>query len=456
MQISPPELRGGPRRGGRLLAVALVAVGAISVAAAALSVVGSNAHRRPTAASVTSSPAQRPPSTPSDPLGQKILAEQSHLRSVPADHQAWARLGLDYVQQAKVTVDPTYYPKAADALQRSLDLNSATNYLAMAGESALNAAEHNFAAAQSWAQRGLAINPNSSTLYGALADADTQLGQYSAAFEAVQKMNDLDPGVPAFTRAEYVFELRGDIPGARAALDRARAEATSPADKAFISYYMAELAFNSGDPTTALAEDEAGLRADPSYRALVEGKAKAEAALGMSDAAVADYLKVVAEVPQPQYVIEAGELLQSLGRNDEAQKQYDLFGVENKLFESNGVTLDTDPSLFYADHGNPELALRFAETGIKIRPFIEMDDAYAWALHANHRDAEARDWETKAMQLGTRNALFYFHAGMIELALGNAAGARADLRTALAINPHFSPYHERTARSTLAQLETPP
>jgi hypothetical protein len=51
-----------------------------------------------------------------------------------------------------------------------------------------------------------------------------------------------------------------------------------------------------------------------------------------------------------------------------------------------------------------------------------------------------------------RNAVLYFHAGMIERALGNASAARRDLRTAISINPHFSILYARTAARTLRAL----
>ena len=56
------------------------------------------------------------------------------------------------------------------------------------------------------------------------------------------------------------------------------------------------------------------------------------------------------------------------------------------------------------------------------------------------------------MQLGTRNALFFFHAGMIEKALGQNAAATASLKQALASNPHFSPYQEPALRQALTGL----
>jgi tetratricopeptide (TPR) repeat protein len=124
-----------------------------------------------------------------------------------------------------------------------------------------------------------------------------------------------------------------------------------------------------------------------------------------------------------------------------------------KLFESNGVALDVDPVLFQADHGDRRLALQYAEAGQRIRPFIEMDDAYAWALHVNGRDAEALQSSKRALALGTRNALFHFHAGMIQRSLGDAGAARAHLTEALEINPHFSPLLAPAARQALDQLD---
>ncbi len=393
-------------------------------------------------------------SRPADPVAADIALQQRSLREHPNDPDAWALLGLDYVDQAKVTVNPAYYPKAVGVLARSLALNSTSNVLGFAGMAALKAAEHDFAAARAWAMRGLAFNAYNTVLYGALDDADTQLGRYSEAFAAAQRLNQLHPGVPAFTRAEYVYELRGDIPHAEAAMRRALDAANSPADTAFAQYYLGELAFNRGDPAASLRFNNAGLAADPSYSLLLQGKARAEAALGQVDAAVRDYARVVRDVPQPQYVIEAGEYLQSLGRATQAAQLFRLFEVEAQLFTANGVTLDTDPTLFYADHGSPAQAVAAGVVGIRIRPFIEMDDAYAWALHRAGRDAEALTWAHKATALGTRNALFYFHTAMIELSLGDRAHARTDLTTALAINPYFSPLHEPEARAALARLGT--
>jgi len=405
----------------------------------------------PPARNVGSGAGSAGPST-ADPLDADIAGIQAQLKLTPNNADSWATLGLDYVQEAKNTVNPLYYPKAEGALARSLQIQPTGNAAALDGTAALRAAQHRFTEALTLAQQAQALEPQNSSIYGTLADAYTQLGRYDEARAAVQTMLNLHPGTPAYTRASYVYELAGQVDQARSLLNQALTDATMPSDRAFCHYYLAELAFNNGDPAESLHQIQLGTVIDPRYPDLLEGQAKAEAPLGQTDAAVADYAQVVANVPLPQYVIEAGEYLQSIGRTAEAQQDYRLFDAENTLFTANGVQLDTDPALFYADHGDPKKALQFAEAGIKIRPFLEMDDAYAWALHVNGRDAEALIWSDKATAQGMRNALFYFHRGMIEFSLGQKAAAKADLTQALAINPHFNPLQVPVATATLATL----
>jgi tetratricopeptide (TPR) repeat protein len=381
-----------------------------------------------------------------------IAGLQATLQRTPDNAAAWATLGLDYVDQARVTVNPAFDTLADGALKRSLALDSTDNFIAFAGQASLAAARHQFGQAKSWALKGIAVDGYNAALYGILADAQTQLGEYAAAATSVQKMLNLRPQTPAFSRASYVAELAGNLPSAISLMTQARDAASTPADTAFADYYLGELARNAGDPAKAMTFYQAGLQVDPSYAALYEGKAKAEAALGQQAAAIADYTTVVARVPQPQYVLELGDYLQSLGKTAAAQQQYATFGVENQLFQKNGVLLDSDPALYYADHGDPAKALQFAEAGIKIRPFLEMDDAYAWALHVSGKDTEALIWSHKALATGMKNALFYFHLGLIEKSLGDTTAAAKDLTAALTINPQFSPLQVPVAKQALQQL----
>jgi tetratricopeptide (TPR) repeat protein len=384
-----------------------------------------------------------------------VDALQRRLRQVPNDDAAWAMLGLGYIERAKATANPELYPKAEGALRRSLELQEADNYVAAAGMAALANARHDFAAGRDWAHKGLEINPANAALYGTLVDAETQLGHYQEAWQATQRMVDLSPDTASLSRVSYSWELRGDLPRARELMQRALDDAPNPSQQAFARYHLGDLALLDGDREGALAHYEAGLRAEPSSPALVEGRARAKAALGRTDEAVADMAEAVERTPEPGYVLYYGELLESLGRTAEAQQQYELFRAEQRLFEANGVVVDVEAALFEADHGDPARAVTVAEAGLASRPFLDMEAAYAWALHRAGRHAEAAAAIGRARSLGTRNPLFEFRAGMIERALGNADAARGHLGAAVAMNPAFHPLHAPAARTALAELGAP-
>jgi len=77
----------------------------------------------------------------------------------------------------------------------------------------------------------------------------------------------------------------------------------------------------------------------------------------------------------------------------------------------------------------------------------------AWALYRDGRYASAARHARYALHLGTRDATYLFHAGMIALHLHRRGDARNDLARALAINPHFSILGSRVAARALRALD---
>jgi tetratricopeptide (TPR) repeat protein len=438
----------GPHPRRRLPFVALAVVGASALVTALVAVGNGTGSKSVPPAVGTAVPAAGATS-----LDAEIARTQQHLRDVPRDFQAWATLGFDYVQQAKLTVDPTYYPKSDAALRQSLLLDHTDNFVAMAGEAALASARHDFRSALAWARRGLRIDPRSAVLYGALTDAYTQLGRYDAAGRAAAHMEELSPGTPAESRLSYAAELRGDDVDAARFMRLALSNAASAADVAFARYYLGQLSLNTGHPVAAVREFSAGLAVSPTDTTLLEGRAKAEAALGQTTRALADFQLVVNRVPQPGYVLEYGELLQASGRSGAAAQQWELFRTEERLFRANGVTLDVDQILFEADHGNATRAVRTGARALSTRPFLDTYDAYAWALHRVGANEQALREADIALSTGVTNALFLFHRGEIERSLGNTGAAHRDLSRALQIDPTFSPLLAPQAREHLAMLD---
>ena len=144
--------------------------------------------------------------------------------------------------------------------------------------------------ARSYAEQGLAINSYSALLYGALSDAELQLGEYDAAFASIQTMVDLSPDTASLSRASYAWELRGDIDQARAlmrACPRRCADACRPGLRARAPRRAGIRRGRRRRRPRTLHLD--ALDALPGDAAALAGKARAEAALGQIETALDDY-----------------------------------------------------------------------------------------------------------------------------------------------------------------------
>jgi tetratricopeptide (TPR) repeat protein len=399
-------------------------------------------------------PTTAPASPAANALNRNILLAQDKLSRAPRNPLVWAQLGSAYIEQARITADPGYYPKAQGALEKSLQQQPDANGAALIGMGALANARHDFATARAWGEKARAVLPDTAEVYGVLADAETQLGNTGAATDAVQRMLDLKPGLSALTRASYDLELHGRIDEARGALERSLADATGPADAAFCRYYLGELAFNAGQLDQAADQYEQGLLNDPANVSLLQGRAKIAAARGQTADAITGYQDVVNRVPLPQYLQEYAELLVLAGRKDDAAQQFDVLAQQQRLFAANGAADDLSASLVAADRGDAAGALTHAQAEWGRRQHVLVADALAWALHLNGRDGEALAYADRAAALGGRNAGFAFHRGMILAELGRSEDAVAALDTALAINPYFSPLHAPEAKQELGALRS--
>ncbi|MFG1706240.1 tetratricopeptide repeat protein [Nonomuraea sp. M3C6] len=386
------------------------------------------------------------------PYGLSVFIDdaQRYLRRQPDDAPAWAELGGAYLEQARRTGDVTYYGKAQGAFQRSLRLSPGEPDIdAVIGMGSLANARHDFAGGLRWGERARRAAPYRWPLYGVLTDAYLELGAYDKAERELRRMLDGRPGLASFTRAARLQHLRGRADHARAALERAREIAADPAEYAFCLWQVGELAWNEGDPHRALDAYTQALAADPGHAPSLAGAARAQQALGRTTEALRGYAAAVARAPS--FVVEYGELLEHLGNRAEARREYTLFTAQTKLLAANGVSDDLAAGRYEADHGDPAAAVRLLRKEWERRRSVEVADALGWALHRVGRPAEAARYAALADRLGGHNALFAYHRGEIERALGHPASARAHWSRALSLNPYFSFDGPAKARAALAE-----
>jgi tetratricopeptide (TPR) repeat protein len=429
--------------------------GAAALAAALFLVLGVGPWRR-AEAPATSAPAPAPAGldriTSGSSIASAIASLEERLEAAPDDAGAAAALGLAYVQRARVAGDPADLALAESVLRHAAPRLEAGDASGAIGLAAVAAARHDFAGSLDHARRATRIAPYDGAAFGVLGDALLELGRYDEAFGAFQRMVDVEPGLAAYTRVSYARELQGDIAGARRALRFAAGVAPGSDDQAFVRYHLGELARTSGDGATAAAAYREAAGFAPGWAPPLVGLARVAWARGDTADAIERLRPVVERLPLPEYATLLGEMLAATGDDAGARAAFDVVRAQARLLEASGVNTDLEIALFEADHGDPLAAVDAARAEWERRRSVHVADAYAWALFRAGDPEEAARYAGLALRLGTRSAVFSFHAGMIAAANGDEAAATALLRQALRIDPAFSITGPPEARRALREL----
>jgi tetratricopeptide (TPR) repeat protein len=461
--LQPKTRRVGPFP--RLLIAVLAAVALISgvlnirPALESVSSAGAIAPSRPSAIeTLVAAPDRRQTA-----LDARIESLQETLRGDDerAQGPAAKMLGQAYLQKARETGDPSYYPKAETLLRQALAGDGDdVDVEAMVGLGTLALARHEFAAALDWGEQARALAPYHAATYGVIADAQVELGRYDEAIETVQAMVDLRPDLSSYSRVSYLRELMGDREGALAAMEQAVTAGSGYVENvAWAHVQLGNLYFDGGDLRGATSEYTTALAGLPGYAPGLAGQARVAAAAGDLDHAAELYAEAVRAIPLPEFVAAYGDVLSAAGRHDEAAAQYALVAAIQQLYAANGVNTDLELALYTADHGRREdlpRAVEQARAQVDARPSVVAWDVLAWTLYRSGDLDGAAAASEEALRLGTRNALMQFHAGMIAAARGETAAAITFLESALELNPHFSVRYAPEARATLERLRATP
>ena len=261
-------------------------------------------------------------------------------------------------------------------------------------------------------------------------------------------MAALKPNTSSYARVSYARELRGDVAAAIDAMELALdAAAGRPEAYAWTSVELGKLHWSVGRAARAASFYRLALAARPGYAPALDALARFEAAQGRLGRAVALQRRAVEAVPLPGYVAQLGDLLAATGRKRRRASSTTSSPRSRRSRPRTARRIDLESALYRTDRG-----IRLAETlelarlAHARRPSVAGDDVLAWALARNGRCGEARRWSQRSLRLGTRDASFFFHRGMIERCLGRDADARRWFRLALDTNPHFSLLWSQTAR----------
>lgn len=392
--------------------------------------------------------------TPASPADVRIQKARTIIQTSQRQAEGYNLLASAYLQKARETGDLSFNEKAEAALQLVFAVEP-QNYDALKLQAKLLLTNHRFIDALEVCKRAQLLRQADADVYGAITDAQVELGNYPEAIAAAQKMVDLRPDTAAYSRVSYLRSLHGDTNGAIKAM-RVAVRAADPADREAMAWCRVQLGnelLSAGNHDEAEREYDQALLIFPDHRAALEAKARSRVIDGDFDRALAIYNQQQSKDPSADVALALADLHTLLGRPDEAKRNYDLFETlerQNAEIEKSWRHL----IYYWLDHDkNLGEALVQARREREQRRDIFTCDLLAWASFKNGEMAAARTAIKEALRLGTKDARISYHAGMIFTANGARHAAMKYLRQALA-NPTLDVRQAAIAKQTLAKVST--
>ena len=270
------------------------------------------------------------------PAETAIEKAQAEIAKHPDHAPYYNALAMAYARRARETSDVQYYAKAEETLKRSFAL-APDNYEGLKTQAWLQLGRHEFAKALETATKLNQKTPDDVIVYGYLVDANVELGNYKAAVAAAQWMLDLRAGnIPGLTRAGYLRELHGNLPGALELMQMAYDSTPSAEteDRAWLLTQMAHLNFVIGDLAKAEMYANGALGMFPDYHYALGTLAQVRIAQKRYDEAVKLLRKRYAAAPHAENLYALAEALELAGQTDESRKAFAEF-ERKSLAETN-------------------------------------------------------------------------------------------------------------------------
>ena len=394
------------------------------------------------------------PDTKLSPAEQSIANANKLIEKNAQNYEAYNALALALSRRARETSGVKFYSMAEDALKKSFEIKP-DNFDGERTHVWLLLGKHEFAAAREEAQKLNKKMPDDVMMYGFLTDANVELGNYAEAEKAAQWMLDLRPGnLPGITRAAYLRELLGDVDGALDLMNMAY-QSTPPSeveDAAWIITQMAHLNLSVGRTAEAERELKQALSLFPGYHYALANLAKVRIQQKRFDEAVDLLRHRYSAAPHAENLYDLADALLRAGRKVEAAEAFAEFEQKSLLETAKTDNSNHELVFYYADYAHQAgKALEVAEREIARRHDVFTLDSYAWALHVNGRDQDARKQIESALAVGVRSAKLFRHAGEIALAAGDRTAAEKYLRQSAELNALDSDH----VGLTLAQIDQP-
>jgi tetratricopeptide (TPR) repeat protein len=366
----------------------------------------------------------------------------------PDDKKSQLALAALYIQEARITGDHMYYDGAAMQQVNNVLNNDPNNFEALTYKTLIYLSQHHFAEALEVAQKAKDINPYNAFIYGLMADANVEMGNYTKAVENCDEMVSIRPDIRSYSRISYLREIYGDYPGAIDAMNRA-VEAGMPGDEgtAWARVQLGHLYENTGDLKRAEMQYTIALDERPEYAYALAGMAHIATANKDHAKAIGYYLKADSLVADNVFKEELVDVYKLAGENEKAAKLAqsiieDMVKASKAELTNENIGHYSDRELAYAylKVNEYDKALTHALAEYNRRPDNnDVNETVAWVYYNQNKADKAIPYIKEALKTNCKNPSLLVHAGLIYAKAGEKKLAKKYLEQSTASNAYISP-----------------
>ncbi len=316
-----------------------------------------------------------------------------------------------FVNEARVTGEHGhYYPAALKMVDQALNINKGLDqnleFLALSTKASVQLSQHDFASALETAKRAIRINPHNAQIYGALVDANVELGNYDAAVEASDQMVSIRPDLRSYSRVSYLREIYGDVDGAIEAMEMAvKAGYPGYESTAWARLTLGEIHQRYGNKEAARKQYETILKERPNYPFAIA--ALGDLALDAKDYPKAEKLlkEAAGIIPEVGYYMSLAKLYKATGRQEEMRSAEEEIFVMLQDDVDSGHNMDLEYASFYRDQFEDyDKAMEYTRREYEKRPRnIDVNRLIAALMQEKDMKKEAQPYLEVAASTNSRH-----------------------------------------------------
>ncbi len=372
----------------------------------------------------------------------------STLKKNPNDLKPYLDLASVYIMEGRITGNTSYYNNAAievlEKIEQSKSADKSLKFQALDYQSVVMLNMHQFKDALAVAKKAVAMYDYHAGIYGALVDANVELGNYSEAVKMCDKMLTIRPDLRSYSRASYLRQINGDNQGAIKAMNMA-VEAGYPGmeDTEWARVNLGDLLLQTGEVDKAEQVFKIALENRPGYPYANIGLAKVEKARSNYKAAIAHTESAIRTMGETAFIDLLADLYELEGDKAKAKEIRDDIVTlleeareeepENAKIKHNG---SRELAMAYMKNNELDKALEYATTDLKMRADnIDANELVAWIYYLKGDYAEAKNHADKMLSTNVKNANTLYKASMIYQKAGDSAKASRLMTQAKQISP---------------------